>query len=172
MREIQAAQQLANDQDVSAAGYVLAQRRAVGNGFVGFHRTQVGESAERLSQRQQSGFGTLLAGESVELPRAHRAEKNSVGFQAGCQRLLRQRRSILLDGRSADAMRLETKLVAAHIRDRLQHSHGLLGYFGADSVSRQYDDAQLHAGRISCDGPLGSRMPLRWVYSMASRSCS
>src|SRR5664279_3479895 len=172
LREIQSAQQFADNQNVSTSRNVLTQRRTIRDSLVCFHRTQVGESAERLSQREQTSLGTLLTGEFIEFPRSHRTEKHSVGFQAGCQRFVRQRLSILLDGRSADAMRLETKLVAAHIRNRLQHSHGLPGYFRADSISRQYDNAQLHAGRISGEGLVCSRMPLRWVHSMASKSCS
>src|SRR5271165_3843293 len=121
---------------------------------------------------KQPSFRTLLPGQAVELLCADRAQQNGVGLQASCQRFLRQRLSILLDSHSTNAMRFETEFVAAHIRDRLQYGNGLLGDFRADSISRRYNNAQLHAGRISGEGPLGSRMLPRWVYSMASRSCS
>ena len=54
----------------------------------------------------------------VEAAVADSAEKNSVGFETGSQRLLRQRRAILLNGRSTDAVCFKSKLVAANIRDR------------------------------------------------------
>src|SRR5215468_2866831 len=107
----------------------------------------------------------------VEPAIAHCTEQHSVGFETSSECFFRQRRPVVLDGDAADAVMLEAELISADVGYSLQDPNRLLGYFWADSVTWQYDNAQLHAGCISCGCDLFSRMPPRCAKSMAIRSC-
>ena len=136
--EIKAAQQLAHDQDVRAAHHLLAQRRTISDGVVGLHRTQVGESAKRLPQRPQPGFGTHVAGAVVVLARAYCAQQHGIRFQTRRQRLLGQRSPVLFDGVPANAIGVEAEIVATNIRHRLQNSQRLARDLRANAITGQY----------------------------------
>ena len=63
LAEVEAAEQLADEEDVDVFGDFGAQRRVVGERGVGDGGAQVGEAAERLADLQQAGFGALVGGE-------------------------------------------------------------------------------------------------------------
>ncbi len=80
--EVEAAEELADEEDVNVFGDLGAQRGAGGEGLEGERRAQVGEAAEGLADLEKAGFGALVGGEGVELVVADGAEEDSVGRRA------------------------------------------------------------------------------------------
>ena len=83
--EVEAAEELADEEDVDVFGDLGAQRRACRERGVGDRRAQVGEAAEGLADLQQAGFGALVGREGVELVVADRAEQDGVGVERGVE---------------------------------------------------------------------------------------
>ncbi len=80
--EVEAAEKLADEEDVGASGDLCFQRRVFAELGVGDGRAQVGEAAQGLADGEQAGLGALVRRERVELVVAHGAEKNGVGLKA------------------------------------------------------------------------------------------
>ena len=117
--EVEAADELADDQHVDVAGD---------------RRTQVGVHVERRAQREQSLLRTDVAG--LELRVADRALEHGGRAAARVERLLRQRRP-----RRADRRRAEEPFLDLDVgREQLEHESRLLGDLGPDAVSRQEHD--------------------------------
>ena len=79
LAEIDAAGQLAHDQDVEALDELALQRGGVGERRIADGRAQVGEQAEILAQPQQAGLGAHVVGDLVPLRAADGAEQHGVG---------------------------------------------------------------------------------------------
>ena len=78
LAEVDAAGQLADDQDVEALDQLALQRREVGQRVEALRRPQVGEELELLAQPQQPGLGADVVGHLVPLRPADRAEEHRV----------------------------------------------------------------------------------------------
>src|SRR6185437_3180145 len=81
LAEVQAAEKLADEEDVDAPGDLGAQRRVVRERGEGEAGTEVREAAEDLADLQKTGLGALVGCEVVELVVADGAEENSVGIE-------------------------------------------------------------------------------------------
>ena len=84
--EVEAAEELADEEDVDVLGDFGAQGGVFGERGVGDGGAQVGEAAECLADLQEAGFGALVGGEGVELVVADGAEEDGVGLEAGVER--------------------------------------------------------------------------------------
>ena len=91
LAEIDAAGQLAHDQDVEAFDDLALQRRGVGERGIADGRAQVGVEAEVFAQPQQAGFGARVIGHGVPFGAADGGQHHRVGG-------LRQRHVGVADG--------------------------------------------------------------------------
>ena len=99
------------------------ERRAVGNGFIGDGRTQVGKAAKLLTQSKQACFGTALIGQPIKLRTAYGAEQHGSGSQATLHGLRRTGRAELDRCSAADGQLFKTKIVTAEVSDRTKNAH-------------------------------------------------
>ncbi len=63
LAEVEAAEELADEEDVDAFGDLGAEGRVGGEGGVGDGGAEVGEAAELLADLQEAGLGALVGGE-------------------------------------------------------------------------------------------------------------
>ena len=63
LAEVEAAEELADEEDVDALGDFGAERGVFGERGEGEAGAEVGEAAEVLADLQQAGFGALVGGE-------------------------------------------------------------------------------------------------------------
>ena len=143
LAEIQAAEQLADDQQVGALHALGLERRALRERRVADRRPQIREAAERLAQREQRRFGTLRRQPAVEFRMADRAEQHRVRAQGTLR--------ACASGRPAPSLSIATPPIGCvenenalpgMLRDVLQDADRFLGDFGADAVAGQQRDLQ------------------------------
>ena len=79
LAEVEAAEELADEEDVRAGGDLGAEGRAGSEGGVGDGWSKVGEAAEGLADLEEASLGTLVGRECVELVVADGAEQDGVG---------------------------------------------------------------------------------------------
>ena len=84
--EVEAAEELADEEDVDVFGDLGAERGVGGERGEGERGAQVGEAAEGLADLEQAGFGALVGGEGVELVVADGAEEDGVGVEREVER--------------------------------------------------------------------------------------
>ncbi len=143
--EVEAAEQLADEEDVDVFGDFGAERGAFGERGVGDRGAQVGEAAEGLADLQQTGFGALVGRERVELVVADGAEQDGVGVERGVERGGGERRAGFGDGDAADEAFGEGEVVAAEFGDGAEDVGGFAGDFGADAVAGEDGNLESHS---------------------------
>ena len=79
LAEIDAAGQLAEDEDVEPLDQLALQRRRIGQRRVADRRPEVGEEAEVLPEPEQPGLGPHLVGHVVPFRPADRGEEHRIG---------------------------------------------------------------------------------------------
>ncbi len=141
--EVEAAGELAQDQDVGAGADLGTQRRRRVERGVGGDGAQVGEQLERRPQAEERVLGPRRRRRVIPLRAAHGAEQDSVGGTAGVEGGSRQRVTGRVDRRAADHL-----LVPGHLEFE-PHSGGL------DAASRHVAD--LRADPVT--GKVGHAMP-------------
>ena len=140
LAEIDAARELAHDDDVEPLDDLALERRGVGEGRVADRRPEIGEQAEILAQAQEPGLRALVVGHRVPFRSADGAEQDGV-------RRLRALHGCVGDGDAmrvirgpADqvGLRLEAGDAAlAEPADELLH---LADHFRADAVAGQEEE--------------------------------
>ncbi len=143
--EVEAAEQLADEEDVGAFGDLGTQGRVGRERGVGDGGAEVGVAAEGVANLEEAGLGTLVRGERVELFVADRAEQDGVGFEAGVEGGGGQGRAGGRDGDSAEEQGDEGEVVAAEFGDGLQDVDGFVGDFGADAVAGEDGYLETHS---------------------------
>ncbi len=98
LAKVQAAQQLADKQNVGAFGHFGAQRGVARQRRVGNGGPQIGKPAQSLAELQKSRFGPAIRGQGIEFVAAHRSQQHGVTFQSGVECRRRQGRAGLADG--------------------------------------------------------------------------
>ena len=144
LAEVEAAEELAHEEDVDALGDLGAQRRVVAERGEGEAGAEVRVAAEHLADLQQAGFGALVRREVIELVVADGAEEDGVGVERDVDGLLGQRCAFGSDRDAADESFGEGEVVAAELGDGLEDVDGFAGDFGADAVSGEDGDLELH----------------------------
>jgi len=150
--EVEAAEQLADKEDIDIFRNLRTQRRAAAERLVGDRGAKVGKTAERLANLQQTGFGTLVGSKRVELVVAHGPEQDGVGVERGVECSRRKRRAGLGDGRSADEAFDEGEVMAAEFGYGAQDVGGFTGDFRADAVSGEDCNFQAHLASLKFPG--------------------
>ena len=139
---VQAAQQFANDQQVSAAHFVRLERSPFRERGIADGRTQVGVAAERLPQRQQRRLRPLSRQPAVELGIADRAKQHGIGAQAGFAGAFGQAHAVAVDGDATNLVAAERECLAGVFCHVLQNPHGFGRDFGANAVAGKQGDCQ------------------------------
>ncbi len=135
LAEVKPAQQLAHKQNIGAFDDLRPQRAVHRQLLERKRGPQIGKSAQRRANLQQSSLGPLVRRKRVEFVAAHRAQQNRIRVERRFQRVGRQRRSVLHNGHAADALFGKHKFVAAQRGDLFQHGNRFAGHFGADAVA-------------------------------------
>ncbi|CDN41806.1 Glutamine amidotransferases class-II [Paenibacillus sp. P22] len=140
LAEVDAARQLAHDDQVGTLQHFRLQGRGILQAVEHCRRADVGEEPERLADAEKPGFRTELLGVVVPFRPAYRAEQDGIRLLANFQRFLRKRSSFLVDGDSAEQAMLEFKAVFVQLFDFLDHLDGFADDFRSDSVARDHRD--------------------------------
>ena len=107
LAEVEAAEKLADEENVCAVDDFGAQRRVDGEFFEGKCGAEICKAAESCPNGKKAGFGTLVRGEGVEFVAADCAEENGVGGEGGGEGVGGQGRAVGGDGDAADALVVE-----------------------------------------------------------------
>ena len=102
LAEIDAAGQLAHDQDVETFDDLLLQRGRIGKRRIADRRSQIGEKLQVLAQAQQPRLGAHLIGHPVPFRPADRAEQHGVGGKRLGHVRFGNRLAVGVIGRAAD----------------------------------------------------------------------
>ena len=109
--EVDAAGQLAHDEQVGAGDPLRAQRARVEQRRARPDRAQVGVQAEALAEAEQALLGARRVGVGrVPLRPADGAEQHGVGVAAGLEHLVGERGAVLVDRGAADQALVELEL--------------------------------------------------------------
>ena len=149
LAKVEAAEELADKEDVGAVDDFRAEGRGGGELGVGDGRAEVGETAERLADVEQAGFGAFVGGEGVEFIVADGAKQDGVGAESQVESLLREGGPVRGDGDAAEEGFGEAEVVVAGFGDLAEDGYGFLGDLGADAVAGEDCDVQLHSRSLS-----------------------
>ena len=131
--EVDAAGQLADDEQVGARDPLLAQRAGADERRARPHRAQVRVEAEALAEAEQALLGPRRVGVGgVPLRSADRAEQHGVGPAARLEHLVGERVAVGVDRGAADQL-----LVELEIAERLEHPPRGGDDLGPDPVAGQ-----------------------------------
>ena len=135
LAEVDAAGELADDQQVGAGDAVLAQRAGAHQRRARPHRAQVRVEAHAFAQAEQALLGARVVGvRRVPFGTADRTEEDRIGGLAGVQHLIRQGDPVLVDRAAA-----HQPLVVAELAERVEHFAGGADDLGTDPVSGEDD---------------------------------
>ena len=136
--EVDAAGQLADDEQVGAGDPLLAQRAGADQRRARPHRAQVGVQAHPLAQAEQALLGARRVGVGrVPFRAADGAEQDRVGGAAGVEDLVGEGDAVRVDRGAADQALVELELA-----ERLEQPPGGGDDLGADPVAGQEDYAR------------------------------
>ena len=155
--EVDAAGQLADDQQVGAGDPLLAQRAGADQGRAGPDRAQVGVEAHALAQAEQALLGArrVRVG-GVPLGTADGAEQDRVGGPAGLQHLVGEGGAVGVDRGAA-----HQPLVELELAERLQQLLRGGDDLGADPVAGEDDYARGALTRRDSKGSARGRVRRR-----------
>ena len=146
--EVQAAEQLADDQDIGAGHALGAIRSRANERSVGIGRAEIREPAQCPAQGQQRRLRAFAGLEMIECGITDRAEQHSVGAETTVERVRRQGDATVSQCRSADEQLTRLEVVSEGVGDQLQNAKRLSDDLRADSIPGKQRDLQTH-GRSS-----------------------
>ena len=144
LAEVDAADQLAHDDKVSALDKLGLQRRILDERVSDLHGTQIRVKAETLPKTQNRLFRAQSRLYRVPLIAADSAEEHAVRRLRGGERRLRQRRATLVVSRAARIMLLIGERQMELFRRLLEHGDGCIRDFSANAVARYHHDLLCH----------------------------
>ncbi len=147
--EVDAAGELAHEQQIDARHDVALEGRGIGKRGVHGDGTQVGERPQLLAQPQQTALRAQRRIGRRPLRAANGAEQHRIGCQTGGQGGRRQGIAVRLDGSAAEGQGGELEIVAEALRNRLKAGAAGSGHLRADAITRQHRHARLHGWRCS-----------------------
>src|SRR5690606_18187883 len=143
--EVDAAGQLADDEDVQAGDDLGLERGRIGQLRVEDRWAQVGEQAQLRTDLQQAALGADVTLDLVPLRPADRAEQHRVGLARAFQGLVGQWHAVLVDGRAADHVVLQGEAELELVVGQLQHLDRLGHDFRADAITWENQNLLAHA---------------------------
>ncbi len=138
--EIDAAGQLAHDQQVEPGDQLALEARRVGQRLENLRRAQIGEEVHLLAQAKQAALGLQLERQLLPFRAADRAEQHRVGGLRPRQGRIGQRHAVGIVGRAADQPLADIEAGDAALVEKLHHARHLAHDLGADAVARQDQD--------------------------------
>ena len=151
LSEIDAANQLAHDDEIDTAHEFRLQRGVLDQSVCNLHGTQIGVETEPLAETQNRTLGAQGRLHAVPLRPADCTEEHAVRRLADRERVFGQRRAEFIIRRTARVARLVRQPEREFRIDGTQDAHGFLGDLLSDAVA--WDDRNL----IRHDGSLHSR---------------
>ena len=146
--EINAARQLAHDQDIKPLDHILFQRRGFRQRRIADCRAQIGEQFHLLAQAQQAGFRANVIGNTIPLRPANSAEQHRIGAKRLCHVIIRNRLAMGVIGRTANQTLIQHEpraFLLVHPVDELAHfRHG----FRANAVAGEQKEVLGHVCRF------------------------
>ena len=136
--KVDAADELAHDDEVDALDEFRLQRRVLDERIGHLDRAQVSIETEVLAQAEDGLLGAQGRVDIVPLVAADSTEENAVRRLARLDRILRQRRAELVVGRAAGIFVGVGKAQAEFRIDFLEHFHGRIRDFFANTVARYH----------------------------------
>ena len=144
LAEIDAAGQLANEQDIEAGDDLGLERRRVDQRGEGPRRAQVGEYAHAGAQGQQPCLGPHGIRLPGPLRPADRAHQHRIGGLGGSKRCRRQRHPVDIDCRAAEARLGHDDIESGGGVQLLDDTRRLTRHFGADAVAGEEEQGFGH----------------------------
>jgi hypothetical protein len=135
--EVDAAGQLADEEDVGVGHAFGAQGGGVGQALRHEDGPEIGVDGEGLSQREEAALGAFVAGAVVPLRAADGPEQHGVAVEARRAGGVGQGRVGRVEGRAAYEVFLRGNGKAVGRSGRLQHAKRLSRHLRADAVSRK-----------------------------------
>ena len=147
LAEVDAAGELAHDEDVGALDDLGPQRARVDERRARADRPEVGEEAEALAQAEEALLraGLVRVGR-VPLRAADRPEQDGVGLAALLEDVVGERDPVLVDRRAADEV-----LLVGEVADGVEDLDGGRDDLGADPVAGQERDVAGGAHAVGGD---------------------
>src|SRR5579859_3596473 len=144
LAEIEAAEQLADEEHIGSCYNVRTQRRAFGKRVVGDRRTQICISAQRDTKLKQSCFRLPVTRQIVELRGPDGAEQHRVAVEAGVECRFGKRESALFQSGAADEEFLRLKFESGDIGQSADNAQCRFYYFRPDAVTGKNCDFESH----------------------------
>src|SRR5262245_30374500 len=111
---------------------------------MGKGRSQIGESAQSLTDLQQPCFGTAVRWKGIEFIAADSAEQYGIAFERGVECRRGKRCSMRLNRHSADQRFANLEVVASQLCHGTQNACRFVSDFRAYAVSGNDKNLQLH----------------------------
>ena len=144
LAEVDAADELAHDDEVSALDKLGLQRRVLDERVGDLHGAQIRVETKPLSEPQDRLFGAQCRLHLVPLVAADSAEEHAVRRLRCSERFLGQRRAVLVVRRAARIMRLVGERQMKFFRRLLQHGNSCIRDLPADAVACDHHDLLFH----------------------------
>ena len=135
LAEIDAAGELADDQDVEPVDQLALERRGVGERRIADRRPEIGEELQILAEPQEPGLGAHVVGHLVPFRPAHRAEEHRVGGERLLHGRVGDRLAVSVIGRAADEVLLVFEAVRPVLVEPGDHPLHLGHHLRPDAVA-------------------------------------
>ena len=137
--KIDAAHQLAHDQDIEAGHDFRLQGRSILQRIKAQRRAQIGVHRHVLADAQQATFGALLERQAIPFGTADRTHQHGVGSKCLYESLIRIGPAGRVD-RGATQQRFLGRVGQAFLTVPANHAHGGVQHFGTDTVARHQQE--------------------------------
>ncbi|MNQ91290.1 hypothetical protein D3C85_1066630 [compost metagenome] len=169
--EVDAAGQLANDQDVQAGHDFRLQAGSLGQLRVQDRRTQVAEQAQLRTDFQQAALRADVTFDGIPFRAANGAQQHGVGRAGTLQGLVGQRHAVLVDGSATDHIKAQLETQGELVAGQFQHLDRFGHDFRANTVTWENQNLLAHAFLMSSVGAPWAH-PEKFYRSAISTSTS
>ena len=154
LAEVEAAGELADDEEVHAGHALGLERGEAGEGGDGGDGAEIGVEAEGLADAEEALLGADLGVGVVPLGSADGPEQHGIGLLAGGEGGVGEGGAVGVDGAAAEELGGEGERVLVAAGHFLEHEPGFGDDLGADAVAGEEDDVGLHGcGKGERGGP-------------------
>jgi hypothetical protein len=165
LTEVDAARELAHEDEVHVGEALRLERRGVLEPAEDLHRADVREEAQLLAHGQQAALGAVRGVGVVPLGAAHGAQQDGVRRLARLDRVGRERVARLVDGDAPQQCLAVRELVVERGGHGVEHQAGCADDLGADAVAGEGCDLGLHDSvlrEVASDSSHRERGRLYW----------
>ncbi len=167
--EIDAAGELADDDDVEVADDLGLKRRRLDQRGEDNGRAKVGEQGHVLAQAQQAALGLLRERQIVPLRPTDSAEQHPIRGHGRRHGRVGQRHAVRIDGSAADQVLADIEADPAFAVEPVDHPFDFVHHLGPDAISWQKQELLLLAHR---DPSFRCLFSLTQDWPQSPRTCS